>query len=267
MAMKAALNAITIKNAPLLEKIRAAGEAGYGGIGLWADELQKFRAENGSLERVKAALQAARLEVVEICAIGGWMWAAPEAREKKFASCEETFRLAQEVGSPVVIACASEGEGSPAQAVEDYAVVCDLASDYGVTPALEFIGPFRMVKDVATAWAIVREANRPNAALLVDTFHYYRGSSRLEDLAQVPGGKVALVHINDVVDLPREQLNDGHRVLPGEGVLNLDDILGVLERQGYQGYLSLELFNEELWGRPAAEVARRGRESLRKWTG
>jgi len=195
------------------------------------------------------------------------MWVPEARREEVFARCEKSFRLAEEVGCEVVIACAGDGEGEVSQAAQDYAALCDLAAGYGVTPALEFIGPLQRVKDVASAWEIVRQADRPNAALLIDTFHYYRGSSRLEDLGQIRGEQVALVHINDVVNLPLEQLTDGHRVLPGQGILPLGDILKVLERRGYRGYLSLELFNEELWGRPAGEVARRGRESLRPWSG
>ena len=267
MAFKAALNTITIKNAPLLEKIKVAAEAGFQGIGLWSGELEQHKRDSGSLDGVRAALKAGGLEVAEICFVGGWMWAEGEAREKAYASCERTFALGREVGSPVVIACASEGRRSRDRAVADFAELCDLAAGYGVTAALEFIGPFQMVKDVASAWDIVQAAGRDNAALLIDTFHFYRGGSRVGDLARVPGGKVALVHINDVVDAPLEQLTDAQRVLPGEGVLPLDDILRVLERQGYDGYLSLELFNPELWEQDPMAVGKRSRETLRGWTG
>ncbi len=267
MPFRAAMNAITIKQAPLLEKIRIVGEAGYQGIGLWADELERLRAEDGSLEAVLNALWETGLQVVEICAVGGWMWVPEEKREEVFARCEKAFRLAEEMGCEVVIACAGDGEGEMEQAIQDYAALCDLGGRYGVTPALEFIGPLQRVKDVASAWEVVKAVERPNAALLLDTFHFYRGGSRLEDLAQVPGDKVALVHINDVKDLPREQLTDGHRVMPGEGILPLQQMLSLLDKQWYYGYLSLELFNEQFWGQPAAQVAQRGRASLAPWVG
>jgi sugar phosphate isomerase/epimerase len=62
------------------------------------------------------------------------------------------------------------------------------------------------------------------------------------------------------------------RVLPGEGVAPLPEILGALERAGWDGYYDLEVFSDNgtfgnawpdsLWEVPADELARRGREAF-----
>ena len=46
----------------------------------------------------------------------------------------------------------------------------------------------------------------------------------------------------------------GDRVLPGEGVLDLPEIISVLERNGYEGYFSIEMFNAGLWQLPNNEA-------------
>jgi sugar phosphate isomerase/epimerase len=45
-------------------------------------------------------------------------------------------------------------------------------------------------------------------------------------------------------------------------VLDLPEIISALERNGYEGYFCIELFNAELWGLPTKEAARRCYESL-----
>jgi 2-keto-myo-inositol isomerase len=64
-------------------------------------------------------------------------------------------------------------------------------------------------------------------------------------------------------DKPPELSNcNSDRVLPGEGILDLPAILGQIERHGYEGAFSIELFNEDLWAMPVEEAARRMYESL-----
>jgi sugar phosphate isomerase/epimerase len=52
------------------------------------------------------------------------------------------------------------------------------------------------------------------------------------------------------------------RVLPGEGVLDLGALLGQIERHGYEGYDSIELFNEALWAMPVEQAAQCMYDSL-----
>ncbi len=46
----------------------------------------------------------------------------------------------------------------------------------------------------------------------------------------------------------------GDLVLPGEGVPDLPEIISALERNGYEGYSSIETFNAELWRLPTNEA-------------
>ena len=58
-------------------------------------------------------------------------------------------------------------------------------------------------------------------------------------------------------------MNDSHRVYPGGGVAPLGSIFKDLAASGFDGYLSLELFNRDYWQQDALEVARTGLQKTR----
>ncbi|HYV04866.1 MAG TPA: TIM barrel protein, partial [Blastocatellia bacterium] len=68
-------------------------------------------------------------------------------------------------------------------------------------------------------------------------------------------GRLFIFHINDAENLPREQLQDRHRLLPGLGVLPLKEIAGALRGIGYDGVASVEIFRPEYWERDPFELA------------
>ena len=77
---------------------------------------------------------------------------------------------------------------------------------------------------------------------------------------QVPAERIALVHLNDAKDVPREQAKDSDRTYPGQGVIPLEEMLGKLVANGYAGAVSVEIFGDCQEGDPD-EVARRAYES------
>jgi sugar phosphate isomerase/epimerase len=94
-----------------------------------------------------------------------------------------------------------------------------------------------------TALSVVRAAAHQNAGVCLDTFHFFVGPSKTEDLADLKPGEIAHVHFHDVPgSVPRERLADADRLPPGEGCLPLDRITAALRSIGYRGALSVELF-------------------------
>ena len=63
-------------------------------------------------------------------------------------------------------------------------------------------------------------------------------------------------------EAPREKLSDADRVYPGDGVAPLTEILRILRDAGFNGALSLELFNRDYWKEDAALVAKTGLEKM-----
>jgi len=264
MAFRRALNLITVRSAPFAKKIEIAREAGYDGVGLWVDETEQAARDAGGLEEIAARLKQGNLVAAELCFVGGWMYPEEGQRTRSYELAARAFGIAQALNCGCVIACASGGSGDLEDAASDFEELCRLAARFGVRVALEFLGGAQQVKDVRTAWQIVDAVDAPNGGLLIDTFHFFKGGSTVEDLEPVTGDKVFLVHVNDCPDLPREELEDRDRVFPGAGDIPLDVIAATLEEKGYRGFFSLELFNEEYWASDPYMIAREGIQSMKR---
>jgi sugar phosphate isomerase/epimerase len=63
---------------------------------------------------------------------------------------------------------------------------------------------------------------------------------------------------------PRETIKDADRVYPGDGVGPLTQIVKDLLATGFQGTLSLELFNPTYWKDDALNVARTGLAKMKE---
>lgn len=74
-----------------------------------------------------------------------------------------------------------------------------------------------------------------------------------------------VLHTNDYpAEPPRETINDSSRLYPGDGIAPLTQILRDLRDIGFNGFLSLELFNRDYWKRSPVKVAREGIEKMRE---
>jgi sugar phosphate isomerase/epimerase len=260
------LNASTIRPAPLLEKIRVAGAAGYRAIELWNDELTAHAQQGGSLAEVRRALDDQGLQVPTVIAAFGWLESAGPARQRALDEVKRRLEQAALVGarhliaSPALEACDLSAGGAR------YRELLELGRSFGVVPAMEYLGFVGSVHTIAQGWRIVQDAAHPDACLVMDPFHILRGGSPLADVALIPGEKVAIWHWNDVPGTkPVGQQADEDRVLPGDGVGPLKEIERLALRQGYRGFVSLELFNPALWQRDPEEVARLGMEKMRAY--
>ena len=73
-----------------------------------------------------------------------------------------------------------------------------------------------------------------------------------------------VLHMNDYpAQPPRAQINDAARVFPGDGVAPLSLVLRTLHEGGFDGFLSLEVFNRDYWRQDAHLVARTGIQKMR----
>ncbi len=256
--MRLGFNGATTQTADLATDIRVAGQAGYDVIELRDGKLDQFLA-HGSLDDVRRMLREAGVAAWTINAISrvGVDGAAGTARA--VARCRELSRYAQAIECPWVLVVPGPTEGrTDAQVTSDTVAtlreMADAAAEFGISVAFEFMGfPWAAVRDVAGAWAIVQQAN---LGIIVDTAHFYAGGSTLESIKEVDPNRLVVLHINDVEDVPKPDITDGHRLYPGEGVIPLQDILGAVRATGWDGVLSVELFREEYWKQDPLAVAR-----------
>ena len=264
---KLCFNTSTIKPASLDEKIRAAGDAGYEAIELWNEDLTQWERGGGSLSDVRRMLDDHNLTVPDLVHLSGWMDATDSLFETDLLT--EARRLMEQglaVGAPRIIAGPAHGQVDLNRAADRFVRLMELGQEIGCLPTLEFLGFVDHVNNVNTLMEIVNLADHSETTVVMDAFHIYRGGGRDKDILKVPGAQVSIFHIDDAPQTgrQRETLTDGDRVYPGDGILNLENMLVLLASQGFSGPVSLELFNEDLWRQDAREVARIGAEKVRR---
>ena len=100
--------------------------------------------------------------------------------------------------------------------------ISDLSVRYGLRAVLEFF-PWTVVPDLGTAVQVMEAAGRAETGILVDTLHFNRSGSKVEQLHNIPGSRLPFVHVCDatVQDTytTEELLHTGRaeRLPPGEG--------------------------------------------------
>jgi 2-keto-myo-inositol isomerase len=259
-------NGATTMKATLPQDIVAASGAGFKALEIWAAKMDEYLAEH-SVAELGALFAEHGVQPASINSIEFITFRPPEEYEQIKAHCRELCELAQSLGCDkiVVVPSPTPEEGATEEEIQDESVrvlreLAAIADLYGVSLAFEFLGfPWCSVRTLGQCYDIVKEVNRPNVGLVIDTCHFYAGGSDLRDIERVHAPKLLIFHINDVEDRPTGTIEDAHRLLPGEGVIPLDDILIRLSHIGYDGLCSIELFRPEYWERDPAELARAAR--------
>jgi 2-keto-myo-inositol isomerase len=268
--MKLALNGATTMKASLVEDIRAASAARFDYLEIWASKLRKFLISSTTSE-LKALFDEHKLKPYSINSIERITFRDAEAHAQLLEECEELCRIAASIDCPYIVVVPSPLPVGKTQAdvmEESTRVLTELgrlAEGHGVALAFEFLGQTSCsVQRLDEAQEIVKRVALTNVGLVIDSFHFYAGGSSINSIDALDPQKLFIFHINDAEDLPREQLEDKHRLLPGLGILPLKEMLTALRRIGYDRAVSVEIFRPEYWERDALELAREARAATER---
>jgi sugar phosphate isomerase/epimerase len=149
------------------------------------------------------------------------------------------------------------------QAAQRYRALLEIGDRTGVVPQVEVWGFSQSLNRLGEAALIAIECGHPDACILADVYHMYKGGSPIEGLRLVRGAAMHVFHVNDYPAIAPEQIKDADRVYPGDGTAPLTSIFNTLREIGFGGYLSLELFNAGYWEQDASAVAQTGLEKMR----
>jgi sugar phosphate isomerase/epimerase len=133
----------------------------------------------------------------------------------------------------------------------------DIARQFNLTAMIEFARTSTHLSTLRSSLAVIREAAHSNVRPMLDFFHFWSGMSKFEDLDMIRPGEIAHVHFQDILDTPRELIDNNGRVIPGDGNAPVVAILRKLAEKQYSGPLSVELFLMELQQGDPYEVASR----------
>jgi 2-keto-myo-inositol isomerase len=263
MTLVPSLNQATVAQCSTEEFVRICAEEGFDQVELRFEATESYFASRGA-DEWEALLRDNNIKVASLNSLEHFSLMPDSSyrlmEEKTRFMCSLCSLLDTDL--LVVVPSYRRPNFSPQQVVEKTAAnlerLARVAEDFGVRLGFEPIGlPWYSVRSWETGVRIVDEVGRDDVGLVVDTWNFYLGENRLDELRATPIEKLWMVHL---VDAPRElppNLTNGHRLLPGEGGLALKEFVGVLSEIGYSGAVSVELFNEELWSEPPQDAVRR----------
>ncbi len=249
----------------LPDKLEAAAAAGFEGVEIFENDLLTF---DGTPEEVRGMCEALGLAITIFQPFRDFEGMPEPQRRRNLDRAERKFDTMQELGTDLVLVCSSVHAAAlpePERAAADLREMAERASRRGLRVCYEALAWGRHVNRWRQAWDIVRQADHPALGLCLDSFHTLSLGDDLSGLADmVPKEKLFFLQLADAPRLSMDVLSWSrhHRLFPGQGELPVTEFLRDLLAAGYDGPLSLEIFNDEFRAAPARRIARDGLRSL-----
>ena len=239
------------------ERVSAAKDAGFEGIGLRAETYVDPLNEGLHDEDILAILKKYDMKVTEVEYIVQW---ADDHRsyEQKYKE-QMCFHMCQLFGVNH-INCGLMENYSVEHTAQKLKELCQRAGKYtiGVEPM-----PYSGLPDVKKAWAVVKESGCDNAKLILDTWHWVRANQPidLDVLKDVPADKVVSIQINDVWERPYAQtiLRDESmhdRLAPGTGIGCTAAFVEMIKNKGIKpAVVGVEVISDAILAKGVREAA------------
>lgn len=268
------LNTSTIsgQTTDLLRQIDIAAEAGYDGVELWITTIKEYLAKGKSLSSLANYLSDRKLKVENIISFTTWMVNDTDKRKDGVKNLEEEMKIAAALDCRRIAAPpAGVEKHDPIDFLQVggyYHDILALGREYRVIPQLEFWGASGTLYHLGQALAIAAAADDPDACILADIYHLFRGGSGFNGLKLVGAKGIEIVHMNDYpATKPVNEQTDSDRVYPGDGAAPFEQIIHDLRMMGGVKVLSLELFNKTYWREDPVQVAKTGLQKMKSIVG
>lgn len=259
------LNTSTIRGqkVPVEEEAKLAAKAGYNAIEPWIGELLDFTKRGGNLKDLGKQIADLGLKVESAIGFAKWIVNDDLERQKGLDEAKRDMEMVLSIGGKRIAAPPAGATDRPIPElgviVDRYRKLAELGASIGIIPEAEVWGFSKNLSRLGETILVAMESGHPQACVLPDVYHLYKGGSGFDGLKLVAGKAIGIFHVNDYPkDKDRATIKDADRVFPGDGVAPLTDVFRTLRDIGYRGMLSLELFNPEYYKRDAFEVVKEG---------
>jgi 2-keto-myo-inositol isomerase len=237
---------------------------------IWLTKLETYL-ESHSLDQVRKLWDTHGMSVPVASFQGGILASQGEARREAWQLFEQRLELCRNLGIETLVISGDVPGPLDAMTIQRVHVSLGQAAQRAaasqVRLALEFQAGAAYINNLQTAAAVVAEVAHPSLGLCLDVFHFFVGPSKYSDLGYLTPERLFHVQLSDLADTPREFASDSDRILPGDGDIPLDPLVTCLQQIGYDGYVSLEVMNPQLWQVPPRQLGEIGMTALRKVLG
>ncbi|MFN3866901.1 MAG: sugar phosphate isomerase/epimerase family protein [Demequina sp.] len=271
MTARLSLNQATIKRATLAEAIAATIGAGIPAIGLWRDPVAEL-----GLTRVVQAVKDSGLRVSSLCR-GGFFTAEPgPVRDAALDDNRRALDEAAALGAPALVLVAGGLPAGSRDLVAARARVADAlealvphAAQTGVALAIEPLHPMyaadrAVVSTLDQALDLAAPFPAEQVQVVIDAFHVWWDPTLATAIARA--GRERRIACYQACDFVTPIAPDAllSRGIPGDGHIDFAHLTGLVNDAGYRGDVEVEVFRQEVWDAPAAEVAARVADAHRR---
>jgi len=248
----------------LAEKLAAIRAAGFDGVEIFENDLLYF---DGSPADIRQRCADLGLQIMLFQPFRDFEGVSAERLAQNLNRAQRKFELMHELGTDLVLVCSNVN----ANVIADDALIVDqlgqlalLAEREGVRVGFEALAWGKHVNSYRHAWRLVDAVNHPRLGVILDSFHTLSIDDPIDPIAEIPGDRISFVQI---ADAPLQKMDvlewsRHYRCFPGQGEF---DVAGFTDRvlaTGYQGPISLEIFNDGFRAAPTAATAADGYRSL-----
>jgi 2-keto-myo-inositol isomerase len=269
MDVRYCLNLSTIRGQELdiIRELEVSAKAGYSGVEPWIRKITAYLESGGTLPELRKRLEDIGLTVEGAIDFARWIVDDDAERAQGLEDIKRSMDIVAQLGGTRIAAPPAGANKSPMidlhVAAERYRAILEIGDETGVTPTVEIWGHSTNLGRLSHSVFVAVESGHPKACLLPDVYHLFRGGSDFDSLKLLSAAAIPVMHFNDYPgNISREQMKDADRVMPGDGVAPLTQILRDLSVSGSMPVLSLELFSPAWWERDALETARIGLEKM-----
>ncbi len=252
---------------PLPAKLAAMSQAGFGQVMLSARDLVGHA---GGWRAAVAAVKASGLRVTGFQVLRDFEGLAGHLHDYKVDIAKQMLEMCAALDCRVLLVCSSTSTHATTDLdamARDLRKLAMLAVPLNIRIAFEGLSWGRTVNEFTTAWDVVCRADVPNLGLGLDSYHVVAAKTALDDLDMLDAQKIFLVQLADfmwteVRSFEERMATARHfRVFPGEGVHSdaIAELVLRLDKLGYRGDYSFEVFNDDYQQIPLEAVCARAR--------
>jgi|TARA_B110000881_G_C18597043_1_gene532213 4-hydroxyphenylpyruvate dioxygenase len=261
--MKTSIATVSI-NGTLREKITAIAKAGFDGVEIFEND---FLTNNLSPIEVKKIVKDHGLEITLFQPFRDFEGMPDQHRIRAFDRAKKKFDIMEELETDLILICSNTSNialGGLDRAANDFFELGEIAKTRSIKIGYEALAWGKYINDHRDAWEIVRRVNHKNVGIILDSFHTLSRKIDLKSIFSIPHEKIFIVQLADAPFHKMDLLywSRHYRNMPGQGELPILDFMKAVNTTGYDGYLSLEIFNDQYRSGPRNIIAQDGKRSL-----
>ncbi|WAP58054.1 bifunctional sugar phosphate isomerase/epimerase/4-hydroxyphenylpyruvate dioxygenase family protein [Streptomyces sp. S465] len=228
------------------EKLTAVAAAGFDGVEIFENDLL---ASPLSPERVRDRAAELGLTIDLFQPFRDFEAVPEDLLARNLRRAEKKFAVMERLGADLMLVCSNVSPATlddDALAAEQLRLLAERAADHGIRIAYEALAWGRQVNTYDHAWRIVRQAGHPALGTCLDSFHILSRGSDPKGIEEIPGEKIFFLQLADAPLMAMDvlQWSRHYRCFPGQGGFDVAGLLEHVLRAGYDGPLSLEVFND-----------------------